>query len=36
MSENSNLDQRLRVAYSIGTGIPKGGDAEIEGPVSEI
>ena len=26
-----NLDDRLRVPYSIATGIPKGGNAEIEG-----
>ena len=31
MSKLLNLDDRLRLPYSIGTGIPKGGDAEIEG-----
>ena len=31
MSEHSELDERLRLPYSIGTGIPRGGDAEIEG-----
>ena len=36
MSENSILDQRLRVPYSIGTGIPKGGDAEIEGYLQSL
>ena len=36
MSENSNLDKRLRVPYSIGTGIPKGGDAEIEGYLQSL
>ncbi len=31
MSKLLNLDDRLRLPYSIATGIPKGGDAEIEG-----
>jgi ectoine hydroxylase-related dioxygenase (phytanoyl-CoA dioxygenase family) len=31
LSKLSNLDDRLRLPYSIGTGVPKGGDAEIEG-----
>ena len=36
MSKHLNLDERLRVPYSIGTGIPKGGDAEIEGYVQSL
>jgi len=30
MSKSLHLDERLRLPYSIGTGIPQGGDAEIE------
>ena len=36
MSKHLNLDERLRVPYSIGTGIPKGGDAEIEGYLQSL
>ena len=36
MSKHVNLDERLRVPYSIGTGIPKGGDGEIEGYVQSL
>lgn len=36
MSKHSDLDKRLRVPYSIGTGIPKGGDAEIEGYLQSL
>ena len=36
MSKHSNLDERLQVPYSIGTGIPKGGDAEIEGYLQSL
>ena len=36
MSEHLNLDERLRVPYSIGTGISKGGDAEIEGYLQSL
>lgn len=36
MSKHLNLDERLRVPYSIGTGIPKGSDAEIEGYVQSL
>jgi len=31
MANETNLDDRLRVPYSIGTGIPKGGEEEIAG-----
>ena len=31
-----NLDERLQVPYSIGTGIPKGGDAEIAGYLQSL
>ncbi len=36
MSKLLNLDDRLRLPYSIGTGIPKGGDAEIEGYLQSL
>ena len=36
MPEPLNLDDRLRLPYSIGTGIPKGGDAEIEGYLQSL
>ncbi len=31
-----NLDDRLRLPYSIATGMPKGGDAEIEGYLQSL
>ena len=36
MSESRTLDARLRVPYSISTGIPGGGDAEIEGYLQSL
>jgi len=36
VSKLSNLDDRLRLPYSIGTGIPKGGDGEIEGYLQSL
>ena len=36
MTEQTNLDKRPRVPYSIGTGIPKHGDAEIEGYLQSL
>ena len=36
MSKLLNLDDRLRLPYSTGTGIPKGGDAEIEGYLQSL
>jgi ectoine hydroxylase-related dioxygenase (phytanoyl-CoA dioxygenase family) len=36
LSKLLNLDDRLRHPYSIGTGIPKGGDAEIEGYLQSL
>jgi hypothetical protein len=36
MSESGKLDARLRVPYSISTGIPSGGDAEIEGYLQSL
>ena len=36
MTEQTHLDQRLRVPYSIGTGVPNGGDAEIEGYIDSL
>ena len=36
MSEGGMLDARLRVPYSISTGIPGGGDAEIEGYLQSL
>jgi ectoine hydroxylase-related dioxygenase (phytanoyl-CoA dioxygenase family) len=36
MANDSNLDERLRVPYSIGTGVPEGGDAEIEGYLESL
>ncbi len=36
MIEQTNLDKRPRVPYSIGTGIPKHGDAEIEGYLQSL
>ena len=32
----SKLDERLKVPYSIGTGIPEGGDGEIEGYLNSL
>ena len=31
MTDQTHLDDRLRLPYSIGTGVPKGSDAEING-----
>ncbi len=36
MSKHVHLDERLQAPYSIGTGIPKGGDAEIEGYLQSL
>ncbi len=36
MTEQTNLDQRPRLPYSIGTGIPKQGQAEIEGYLQSL
>ena len=36
MSKLSNLDDRLRLPYSIGTGVPEGGDAEIDGYLQSL
>ena len=36
MSTQLKLDDRLRVPYSIGTGISRGGDAEIEGYLQSL
>ena len=36
MEKHANLDARLRVPYSIGTGIPKGGDAEVDGYLQSL
>ena len=36
MTEQTHLDKRPRVPYSIGTGIPKHGDAEIEGYLQSL
>ncbi|MBT4097999.1 MAG: hypothetical protein HOM68_22230 [Gemmatimonadetes bacterium] len=36
MSQLPSLDDRLRLPYSLGTGIPKGGEAEIEGYVESL
>ena len=36
MTEQTNLDQRPRLPYSIGTGIPKHGQAEIEGYLQSL
>ena len=36
MTEQTHLDQRLRVPYSIGTGVPNGGNAEIEGYIHSL
>ena len=36
MTEQTNLDKRPRVPYSIGTGIPKQGQAEIEGYLQSL
>ena len=36
MTERTNLDKRPRLPYSIGTGIPKHGDAEIEGYLQSL
>ena len=36
MTEQTNVDKRPRVPYSIGTGIPKHGAAEIEGYLESL
>ena len=36
MTEQTNLDQHPRLPYSIGTGIPKQGQAEIEGYLQSL
>ncbi|MEE2728324.1 MAG: hypothetical protein VX792_14735, partial [Candidatus Latescibacterota bacterium] len=36
MSDGKELDPRLSVPYSISTGIPSGGDAEIEGYIESL
>ncbi len=36
VSRQPDLDERLRVPYSTGTGIPRGGDAEIGGYVQSL
>ena len=36
MSELPNIDNRLCIPYSIGTGIPKGGDQEIGGYLQSL
>ena len=36
MSELQNIDNRLCIPYSIGTGIPKGGDQEIGGYLQSL
>ena len=36
MTEQTNLDQRLRLPYSIGTGISKQAGAEIEGYLQSL
>ena len=36
MTEQTNLDQHPRLPYSIGTGIPKQGEAEIEGYLQSL
>ena len=36
MTEQTNVDKRPRVPYSIGTGIPKHGDAEVEGYLQSL
>ena len=36
MTEQAKLDKRLRVPYSIGTGITKGGHAEIQGYLQSL
>ena len=36
MTEQTNLEQRPRLPYSIGTGIPKQGEAEIEGYLQSL
>ena len=36
MTNGSNIDERLRVPYSIGTGVPAGGDAEIAGYLQSL
>jgi len=36
MTEQTNLDQRLCLPYSIGTGIPKHGQVEIEGYLQSL
>ena len=34
MTDQTDLDRHPRVSYSIGTGIPKHGDAEVAGAMS--
>ena len=36
MTEQTNVDKRPRVPYSIGTGIPKHGDAEVAGCLQSL
>jgi ectoine hydroxylase-related dioxygenase (phytanoyl-CoA dioxygenase family) len=36
MANEPSLDERLRVPYSIGTGVPEGGDAEIAGYLESL
>ena len=36
MSTPKNLDPKLKLPYSIGSGIPRGGDAEIDGYVQSL
>ena len=36
MSDEKELDPRLCIPYSISTGIPSGGDAEIEGYLQSL
>ncbi len=36
MTEQTNLDQHPRLPYSISTGIPKQGEAEIEGYLQSL
>ena len=36
MTEQTNVDKHPRLPYSIGTGIPKQGEAEIEGYLQSL
>ena len=36
MKNHTNLDQCLRVPYFIGTGVPEGDDAEIDGSIHSL